>query len=254
MNDSDDREHVSPDDLATYAIGALPSDEAAAVAAHVGQCRQCASTAGEYSETVSMLAAALPLQEPRGDLNGRIMGALDQPQVVSLAAEREKRRPAENARWWGRPAAWVGSAAAAVTIGVLGFMTIDARDQADEAEGQVEQLQDSIAGGGTIVVMEGTGEAPGATVTLIISPDRSQATVVADGLPENDDEHIYQVWLFNNGDAQSVSTFAVGDDETLQIPLEGNVLASDTMAITLEEGDGAVEPTGPALVSGELSS
>lgn len=254
QRDGSTDEHFHPDDLATFAIGALPATEAIAVMAHLKNCVACSAATAEYADTASGLAQILPELQPRKELGAQVIAAATatDAEPLSLERERERRQPAIIPGWLGRSGPWAAAAAAAVAIVVLGLLAIDARDDAGDAETKVEQLQQTLSGG-TVFTLLGTEEAPDARVTMIIAPDRDQATVIARGLPENDSDHVYQLWLFQAGEAQSLGAFDVEEGETLQVPLRGDILASDSMAITLEEGDGAESPTGPALVAGDLS-
>lgn len=244
--------HVDPDDLATLAVGALPPEEAEPAVAHIHECPECSRRFAEYADTASAIGAALEDRAPRAELGPRILAAVDSSGVVNLETERGRRLP-RAPRWGGgRMGTWAASAAAAAALGVLGFLTIDARNDADDAEDRFANLEEGLTEG-QIITMTGSEQAPDAAVALIVSPDGESATVIARNLPENDEDHVYQLWLFAGEEPQSVSTFDIEEGESFQVALEGDVLASDAMAITLEEGDGSPEPLGPVYVSGELT-
>lgn len=61
------------DDLASFALGALPSDEAAQVEAHIAVCAQCRRVVDELANTMSALASAVPIAEPPGEAEERIL-------------------------------------------------------------------------------------------------------------------------------------------------------------------------------------
>jgi hypothetical protein len=252
MNDQRPVGHVDPDDLATLAVGALPPDEAEPALAHLRGCDECSQRFGEYAETASALGAVLDDRVPRAELAQRILASIESDEVVDLSTERERRRPPRATRGGGRRATWVASAAAAAALAVLGFLTIDARNDADDAEERFANLEESLTEG-QVITMTGTEEAPEAAVALIVSPEGDSATVIARNLPENDEDHVYQLWLFTGDEPQSVSTFDIEEGQSFQVALEGDVLASDAMAITLEQGAGSTTPQGPVYVSGELT-
>ena len=242
--------HVHPDDLATLAVGALPANEADPVVAHLRECGECTEQFSEYADIAGAVAVALEDRPPRDRVGEQILAALKSSTVVDMSDERERR--SAHTRWsGGRMATWAASAAAAGALAFLGFLTIEARNDANDAEDRFANLEESLTEG-QVLTMSGTDEAPDAAVALIVAPDGRSATVIARNLPENDTEHIYQLWLFDGGDPQSVSTFDIEEGDSFQVSLEGDVLASDAMAITLEEGDGSETPQGPVFVAGEL--
>jgi Anti-sigma-K factor rskA, C-terminal len=255
-------EHPTMDDLATLAVGALPELEAARLNAHISGCAGCTRQLAEYAEVATALAEALPAASPRPALGASIMRAIEeqkitpsaQPEGGGVAPGAEVReRNTEGAR---RRNAWpvlsgLAAAAALGAIAVLGFATIDARQDADDARDRVQNLEDTLANG-TLISMTGTDAAPDARVTLIVAEDRETALVTASGLPANEDG-TYHLWLFDEGEPQRVSAFDIDDDETLRLALEGDVLASDSMAITLEDVEQADAPEGPVLVEGEVT-
>jgi anti-sigma-K factor RskA len=244
--------HIDPDDLATLAVGALPAEEAQPAIEHIKACDDCAEQFATYAETASAVAAALEERSPRAELGQRIVAAIESSNVVDIEDERARRGP-RNIREIGGP--WetlAASADAAGALAFLGFLTIDARNDADEAEERVADLEESLTEG-QVITMTGSEEAPDAAVALIVAPDGESATVIARNLPENDEDHVYQLWLFAGEEPQSVSTFDIEEGDVFQVALEGDLLASDAMAITLEEGDGSPTPLGPVYVSGELT-
>jgi anti-sigma-K factor RskA len=252
VNEQTTAKHVNPDDLATLAVGALPPEEAQPAVKHIKVCDECAEQFAAYAETASAVAAALEERSPRAELGQRIVAAIESSNVVDIDDERARRR-SQSVRWTGgRMATWAASAAAAGALAFLGFLTIDARNDADDAEDRFASLEESLTEG-QIITMTGNEEAPDAAVALIVSPDGESATVIARNLPENDEDHVYQLWLFAGEEPQSVSTFDIEEGDVFQVALEGDVLASDAMAITLEEGDGSPTPLGPVYVSGELT-
>lgn len=251
MNNPQAPTHIDRDDLATYAVGALPADEAEVVAAHVKECETCAEALAEYAETVSALAVGLEEMPTREALRARILTSLEGRDGLAaptdITLERSRRRAP-----FGNAGYWVATAAAAVALAFLGFLTIDARNDANDARDRVNEIEEKITEG-QVLTMRGSEEAPDASVALIIAPDGRSATIIARNLPETSGDSTYVLWLFEGGQPQNVTSFDIKEGETLEVEIDGDVLASDAMAVTLESDPDVDQPEGPVFVSGELT-
>jgi Anti-sigma-K factor rskA, C-terminal len=252
-NEAFDGGHPDRDDLATLAVGAQPETEAARLRAHVDSCEQCSEILVEYTEiAASTLAASLPEIEPRAGVGSAIMRTIEAGEGPARRyVPTESARPSSLNRWW-RPLSALAAAAALAATAVLGFTTLDARDDADDARDQVRRLEETLADG-TLISLMGTDLAPEARVTLVVAEDGETALLTARALPEND-SGAYHLWLFNEGQPQRASAFDIREGETSRLLLEGDVLASDAMAITLEEKEETDVPEGPVLLEGEVTA
>ena len=252
MTDADDRaqglsgDHPSEDDLATFAVGALPHDEADRIVAHTRSCAECSSLLVEYSEAAAAVSSLLAEVPPRGELFDRISQQLEGRAPV----------PISTAKGW-RPsiAVWGGlaAAAAAAAIAALAFLAVDGHNDADDAEEQLSRIEDVLEGG-RVITMDATGEGQQPAVTLIVSESGDRAIILPGDLPENDAAHTYHLWGIEGDVPTRAGTFDIESGEPVRLDLEDDVLASDAVAISLEESERADQPEGLVFAQGEVTS
>ena len=103
------------------------------------------------------------------------------------------------------------------------------------------------------VAMASTNEAPGASGTLVISPDGVHGTLVVNGLPALDAAHAYQLWLILDGKRTSGGIFTVSaDGYNAMVVDSGSPLSMyNAFGVTIEPAGGSPGPTGAKVLGGE---
>ena len=266
---------------AAHALDALDADERAAFEAAAAASPELRAEADSHAESAAVLAALAEPVEPPPALKQRLMAQLDglpqqQPvaQRVEPATSAEpvtSAQPATSAepstsdtpataaspierplgraqaharrRWFERPGALLGVAAAAVLLiagAVLGVAWSGPngwgaqREMAAIAEAPDAQSQ--------TLEVEGGGE-----VTLVSSADQGRSGVVVEGLAELGADQTYELWYIDDAGADSAGTFDVSGSETWRV-LDGSFTPGVAVGITVEPAGGSPQPTTEPIV------
>ena len=270
---------VLRDAVAAYALDAVDADERAAVERALAGDADLQGDADGFAETAALLAGATEAVEPPPGLKSRLMAQLDglpqqqapaaQPAeavtsdepAISAEAETaaERSTSAETAtsadrplgraqaharrRWFERPGALLGVAAAAILL-IAGTVVGVAwsgpngwgaqREMAAIAEAPDAQSQ--------------THEVPGGgEITLVTSAEQGRSGVVVAGLPELGADQTYELWYIDDSGAASAGTFDVSGDETWRV-LEGSFTPGVAVGVTVEPAGGSPQPTTEPIV------
>jgi anti-sigma-K factor RskA len=220
---------------AAYALDALDENEQREYEEHLRLCARCREELTSLQNTAQSLAYAVPAPAPPLDLRRRI--------VEQAMRERRNVVPFRPRRSF-RPALAVAAVAASVAVG-LGVWaaslsrSLDREQEARErerialsilAEPRAQQI--SISGTDGRLVVSMTRKAVLVLPRLDPAPEGKayEAWVIADGRP-------VPAGLFDGRQARDV------------VPLEQPVPPNAAVAVTLENDEGADQPTGSALFS-----
>lgn len=215
------RHEVFEEELAAYALGALPPEEAAAVAAHLAGCPVCREIVARYREAAAALAYVAPLQPPPPRLRARLMARV--------------RRPAQGGwRWLG-----MGAALVAVILGAILLAPLAGSIRSPAAP--------------TVIPLQGAEAAPEAEGYLIVEDGRG--LLVTKGLAVPPEGQAYQLWFVDAAERRvSGGTFRTHPRPygvyTVTVPL--NLGAFVRVGVTLEPEGGSPRPTGPQVLRGSL--
>jgi len=192
--------------LAEHVLGALEEDRRRFVDRHLEWCAGCRKEMGELAEGAAVVGTALPLAEPPGDLEDRVVGA------IKVAASR--RGPARRPRV-GLVAA---AAAAIVVMGALGWavaMTgrlselenaaVTAQDRAKQFETVLREILREADDGRILsadLVRVGNAVGGGSGIVFDSPGGLDWALVLAGGLPRDDGP--YRAYLTIGGQRQRV--------------------------------------------------
>jgi anti-sigma-K factor RskA len=267
---------------AAYALDALDDADRAAVERAIASSPELRDELDRYAESVAHLAELAEPVEPPPGLKPRLMAEIDRtPQLAADAAattgadaaaeattaaapatpatsapepppastsvapdqrpgaaEREARR-----RWFQRPAAIIGAAAAAVVLiagAIIGIGWSGPNGWGAQREmAAIEAAPDSQS-----VTHELDG---GGAVTLVWSAAEGRSGVVVEGLPDLGADETYELWYIDDSGAAPAGTFDVAGDETWRV-LEGDFRPGVAVGVTVEPAGGSPEPTTEPLV------
>ncbi|RZS64120.1 anti-sigma-K factor RskA [Agromyces ramosus] len=260
---------------AAYALDALDHDERAEFERALAASPELRDEVDAYAESAAHLAEQGEPVAPPPSLKARLMAELDStPQVAADAAPDvpEAAAPAppvaptaptpsptpaaggsdrpvgraESAarrRWFQRPGAIIGAAAAAVVLiagAVIGIgwtgpngwgaqREMAAIAEAPDAQSQTHEV-------------EGGGE-----VTLVSSAAAGRSGVIVEGLPALDADQTYELWYIDDAGADSAGTFDVAGPETWRV-LDGSFTPGVAVGITVEPSGGSPQPTTDPIV------
>jgi anti-sigma factor RsiW len=258
-----------------YALDALDEDEAAAVAAHIAQCPQCAAEVREHQEIAGFLANS------GGDAPGHLWDRIavriersaeaehppgDEQVVTILHSHRTgpARSRSESPRPVPRPStvkAWLTGAVAAavVVIAVLGIQVGRLNHHVDQlqAAGPDQRLAQSAQSAfsdpqARRVTLTAEHSTRPAMAEIVILPS-GLAYVMNKGLPALEPDQTYQLWGQVGG--QVVSLGLLGSHPTT-VPFRVDPSAAiAAFAVTAEHAGGVVQSMHvPVAVSGTSST
>jgi anti-sigma factor RsiW len=215
---------------AGYALDALDPVERGAYEIHLAGCGRCQEELAAFWEVTGSLAyagaGATPAPPP--ELRERLLARAraERPNVVPLRPRR-----------WATPlAATVAAAAAVVAVG-LGLWASSLQQDLDDARELSSVLADPQA---RAIALEG------ADGRLVVT-ETGEAVLVMAGLPSAPAGKAYEMWVIQDGRPDPAGLF---DDESV-VQVGRTVPPGGTVAVTLEDDEGAVQPTGQPLFTAQ---
>jgi hypothetical protein len=264
-----------PDELSAWAnstgalvLGALPPDEAAAAA------REVALSPAMRAEVAALLPVAdilMSLYQTQPAPAGEAPVAA--PQVTQPAPSRRETRAPVAARPVARPAAarsspiagiapgrlLIGALAVIAVLGVLGALALSDRiatrnDEIAALKRQIAELRQNA--NASTFPLSPTEDAPAdARGTIFYSIADAKVLIDVTGLPELDEDRVYQVWFQRSGSTEwePGPTFVVNADGDAVQRLAGETPTFIRMAVSEEPAPASTEPSGPFLLEGLLA-
>jgi len=255
-----------------YVLDALEPAERAAVAAHLGTCREAHEEVRELGSVVPALASMAPPIDAPGALRARVLDAVAREATLSaptpVAASRklpgrfstgltEPARPLRvpaPAAW--RPPAWASWGAAMVAVlvlAVVGVWGLGIQQRADTAEQRAEVLAQAIVAfaepGSSVAILRDSAN-PDASGFAAVSAD-GRAYLVMVGLPEAPAGQTYQAWYMANDQPVSAGLLTV-DADGYAVLAGQPVPGTQAVVLTREPTGGSEQPTSEPFVVGEL--
>ena len=250
--------------IALYAIGALPPDEKSAVESHLRGCTECAAELASLVPVSAALAQIVTAHEPPAALRGRVLAA------AKMTARASTRR--SMAAW----APWLAAAAMLVVAAGAGFYAADLRAEVRTLQAQLRVALDRAADGERRVAVAlrtvADAEAP---LAVLIAPDvrridlagqpvaarasgrafwsRSRGVVLtATNLPALPPGRTYQLWFVTSAAPISIGLVkpdASGSVRRL-VDSRGDFPEPVAVAVTIEPEGGVLAPTGDKYLVG----
>lgn len=257
------------DQAYAYVVGALPPAEVSAFEEHLGGCDTCAAEVSALQSITADLSTAVATSPPPG-LRSAVLAAIanvpQSPAATSIPAAR--RRPAAAIAAEERPSRVVplrrsysprlpALLAAAAVIAALGFGGWAWQDrqatqqQLRQATQRTSQLTELLSAP-DVKTVTGRGVVSGITGTVVLSPSRRKAVLVASSLPQLPAGKVYEAWTIVQ-EPVPAATFAPDDAKTL-VPLPPRALAAQSVAITIEPAGGSPHPTTDAIFTVNIPS
>lgn len=223
------------DDLAAYALDALPTAEAGALERHLDECEGCRDRLEWLRPAVDQLPVAIEQRTPPESLRRSLMATVRaEAQTAAAGAPKPARRP-----WWQglgatmlRPA--TGLAAAAVLVaGVAAGYALRGGDDSE-----------------TFAARPVSAGASKAAATL--ERDGEAAILYVSDLPRLGRDEVYEVWVQRDGVMEPASTFVLQGDGTAEAAVPGSLDGADAVLVTAEPRPGSEQPTTEPLLEAEL--
>jgi len=216
-----------------YALDALSDREAADFREHLRGCQACRDEVRELRDAAARMAQAEAVAPPP-TLRARVLTAAErtpqQPPPVAVVRHVPRRRR------------WLAAAAAAVIVVGGGIVGVNALTGDDDPalDAQVAEVFEADDARTATVSTENGGK-----LTVGVAPGNGEMAVDARELPELDDEHAYQLWTLQDGQATSAGVLPP-DATGAAMPLpEGQT----QVALTIEPAAGSEQPTTEPIVT-----
>ena len=178
-----------------------------------------------------------PLNRRRTRRRARRPRAAGSDRTVGRAESAARRR------WFQRPGAIIGAAAAAVVLIAGAIIGIGwAGPNGWGAQREMAAIAEAPDAQSQTLEVEGGGE-----VTLVSSADQGRSGVVVEGLPELGADQTYELWYIDDAGADSAGTFDVSGSETWRV-LDGSFTPGVAVGITVEPAGGSPQPTTEPIV------
>jgi anti-sigma-K factor RskA len=237
--------------LSAVAIGALDADEAAGVAQHLLECRECRQELDRLSDTVDLIGFAVPQTEPPASLRASFLS-----QLGNEAAESPSPTPAPVTRVV--PWRWIASIAAALIIVLLaGNIALQLRDsngsapattQASGTRAAVPLVWYDVAAAGP--------QAGNASGYLCAQESGRVAWLIVQDLPALPAGKTYQAWLSNGSQRVNAGTFTVDQKGRgfliIRLNESDPLKQFSTLGVTEEPSGGSPTPSGQRYLTASL--
>ena len=227
------------DDLAAYALGALPEAEADELTAHLEHCPRCRELLRWLTPAVDVLPAAVPQHTPPASLRENLMAT-----VLAEASEPDTATQPRREGWWRRfsvpvlrPATAL-AAAALLGAGVAGGYLIDG-DGDDRAQPSR-----------TFVGARPLSGNPDVSATLEVHGD--SATLHVNELPRLAPDRVYEVWIERAGVMEPSTLFVLDEKGSGAAAVPGPLEGAERVLVTAEPRGGSQRPTNPPLLAAAL--
>jgi hypothetical protein len=224
-------EHVD-ELIPAHALHALDPEDERVVNAHLAGCERCRRQLRDFEGVAAALAYASPSLEPPAELRDRVLGAIE-PVVASPVAPPAVRAPAHRIgqrwSWWPR--------FSLVAVPALGAAVLALALWNISLHGRLSDRDISAV-------------TPVGKVGRVVAFKDGDVTLYAN-LPAASAGHTYEAWVIRGGKPLAAGTFAGGGG--IAFNLTRGARAGDTIAITLEPGQGGQAPRGPTVAAGQLA-
>lgn len=235
--------------LSAVAIGALDADEAAEVAQHLLECRDCRQELDRLSDTVDLIGFAAPQIEPPASLRASFLSQLgDEPTVV----------PASTPVTRDMPWRWIASIAAALIVVLLaGNIALQLRDSNGAAPATTQAAGTRAAAPLVWYDVAAAGPQAGHATGFLCAQETGRlAWLIVQDLPALPAGKTYQAWLSNGSERIDAGTFTVDEKGRgfLTIRFSGSEPLEhfSTLGVTEEPSGGSPAPSGQRYLSASL--
>jgi anti-sigma-K factor RskA len=237
------------ENLSAYALGALDTDETAALQAHLQTCDSCRAELADYQRVSAGLLSALSPQAPRP--------ALKRTLAARLPSAKKAARPRWQLHWS------LGQFATATALTLLLGMNLFSILQVRALQSQQATLTRQLAMEQTALAMIAS---PGATTlpvsdanvagSMIFNSEKNSAILILSNLPELKEGETYQIWLIEPDDgrvsAGLIDANREGDITIASVYSSDSLQAYTGIGVTIEPAGGSDKPTGPKVFGVEF--
>jgi anti-sigma-K factor RskA len=235
--------------LSAVAIGALDTDEAAEVAQHLLECRDCRQELDRLSDTVDLIGFVAPQIEPPTGLRASFLSQLgDEPTGVPVPAPVTRIMP------WR----WIASIAAALIVVLLaGNILLQLRDSNGAAPAATQASGTRVSAPLVWYDVTAAGPQAGQATGFLCAQETGRlAWLIVQDLPALPAGKTYQAWLSNGDQRINAGTFTVDEKGrgflTIRLSSTAPLEHFTALGVTEEPSGGSPNPSGPRFLSASL--
>jgi Anti-sigma-K factor rskA len=271
---------ISPEDLALYALKALPADEMAAMAAALRDNLQAQQELARIQGEFALLAfSADQRPAPSGaferlkarmreenQTNAKPMATPEgRPSVQMTDTAYEIASPSRRSKW-AVFTPWAIAAALAIACSILGYRVSSMNDALDGESRLVSNLAAKASHAQQVlevlnapeaqrVTLTATKTAPVPTAHTVYLAERGALVMEANNLKPVPADKAYELWVIpaSGGAPLPAGTFRPNSEgyASLVLPRLPSGVPAKAFGITIENTAGATTPTQPIILSGE---
>ena len=231
------------DDLAAYAIGALPADEAAELERHLADCEGCRARLRWLQPAVDMLPASVEQLTPPDKLREQLMAIVRAEAEAASETEAASRATAPKRRRLGGWTGFIFRPATAVATVVLIVAGVAA---GYALRGDGDEATTTVAARASSPQFEGR-------VSAELEREGDSGTLLVSEMPEINADEVYEVWVQREGAVEAANTFVLDRDGTAVAAVPGSLEGADAVLVTREPRPGSEQPTSPPVLEAPLN-
>jgi len=271
---------ISPEDLALYAIQALPGDEMAAVSAALRDNTQAQQDLARVQGDFALLALSADQQPAPAGAFDRLRARMrenDQTAANPVAASAARTpvqradtafeiAPARRRSKWTIITPWAIAASLAIACSILGYRVSSMNDELDGSSRLVSNLAAKASHAQQVlevlnapdaqrVTLTATKTPPAPTAHTVYLAERGALVMEASHLKPVPADKAYELWVIpsSGGAPLPAGTFRPNSEgyASLVLPRLPSGVPAKAFGITIENVAGATTPTLPIILSGE---
>jgi anti-sigma-K factor RskA len=265
-----ERQHISQDDLALYALQALSREESAAVREHLSDCDVCRTELARLEGDLAMVALSVEEQPLPAGARERFVEKLGNEASGDSARSRRAepisidRRPrATGIAWLG----WVAAAAAVLLVAILGYEVNSLRTRLHASDDKIAALQASelrakqvaevlTAPSAQRVVLTAPKTTPAPTGRVVYLASSGGLILQANNLGPVPPEKTYELWVIPADGTAPIPAGLFRPDASgngsVVLPQIPQGVKAKAFGVTMENAAGSKTPTAPILLAGAV--
>ncbi|MFL5800274.1 MAG: anti-sigma factor domain-containing protein [Roseiflexaceae bacterium] len=238
------------DSLSAFALGALDTDEARQVIAHVAACPSCRDDVELWGAVIALLPYMAMPSDPPAHIKRRLFALVDAAAAAPHGAGGRARPRVGGVRRWVH-----GVAASAFMLAlVFGVLLIDMRWRADALTAQVAERDQQMLFVSAAIPHRLAGPQPAAVAIMFVKPGEQHVVLVVQGLKPLAAGKTYEFWFATATQPRPSQIFMVGPDGTamLEFDAPAPVDRYAQVMVTVEPAGGSQIPSGEVVLQAML--